>query len=166
MNKEEAYKIVYDDIIVNGPNLFQGVYDAKNGNTHFIYGIATVMEYIAIKTGNDEKDWDDFQDLFFKNMEESESKAMQNWVSVDFATPPISKKGKIYSNPVLCVVDNRGLNYNGRPDEASQGKRFIKIARYNTVMERFEVPGTAHRVTHWMLLPELPDEEQEHEEEE
>ena len=45
MNKSEAYKMVFDDLIQC--NLFRGIYDAKNGNKYFMYGIATVIEYIA-----------------------------------------------------------------------------------------------------------------------
>ena len=45
LTKEEAYKIVYNDLC--GIGLFCGTYDAANGQETFMYGIETVMEVIA-----------------------------------------------------------------------------------------------------------------------
>lgn len=42
----EAYKMVYNDLINN-----RGVYDAKNGNRHFMYGVHSVMETVAYMAG-------------------------------------------------------------------------------------------------------------------
>lgn len=48
MNKEEAYKIVFDDLTREGGcDLFRGIYDAKNGKDSYMNGISLVMEYIA-----------------------------------------------------------------------------------------------------------------------
>ena len=69
MSKQEAYKIVLDDL--KQGSIFTGVHDAKNGNPHFMYGVACVMEQIAEIAG--EKD--EFTELFFGNMEKSREKA-------------------------------------------------------------------------------------------
>lgn len=80
MKKEEyekvmkaAYHLVYDDIVTSGPKMFRGHYDAKNGNNSFMYGICTVMEYIADKANPEV--YDEFSTLFVKNMNESEKGA-------------------------------------------------------------------------------------------
>ena len=80
MKKEEyekvmkaAYSLVYDDIVSSGPKMFRGHYDAKHGNNSFMYGICTVMEYIADKTSPEA--YDEFSTLFVKNMNESEKGA-------------------------------------------------------------------------------------------
>lgn len=62
---ENAYKTVLNDLIKC--NMFIGHFDAKNGNKHFMRGICTVMEFIAIQAG-----FENFTDLFYHNMEESE----------------------------------------------------------------------------------------------
>lgn len=73
MNKQEAFKIVLEDLTKCGCGLFVGQYDATNGNDKFMYGISTVMEYIAYKAGK--KEYEKFQDTFFENMEKSVDKA-------------------------------------------------------------------------------------------
>lgn len=70
---EAAYHLVYDDIVTKGPKMFRGHYDAKNGDCSFMYGICTVMEYIADKVSPDI--YDEFSTLFVKNMNESEKGA-------------------------------------------------------------------------------------------
>lgn len=62
-----AFKIVLEEL--KKINLFVGIYDAKNGNENFMYGISCVMECIANKAGDEE-----FSDLFLNNMCESERK--------------------------------------------------------------------------------------------
>lgn len=71
MTKQEAYKIVFNDLIKN--KMFCGHYDAKHGNEHFMYGILTVMEVIAI--GIDYQTSSDFEERFLKNLIKSEEKA-------------------------------------------------------------------------------------------
>lgn len=71
MNKSEAYKIVFDDLIQC--NLFKGIYDAKNGNEHYMYGISAVMEYIA--HGVSEECLEKFNEEFIQNMIASEEKS-------------------------------------------------------------------------------------------
>lgn len=58
------YKIVLEDL--RQVPLFAGKYDAKNGSEHFMFGILTVMEYIADKAGNKE-----YTDMFIDNMNKS-----------------------------------------------------------------------------------------------
>lgn len=68
MNKQEAYEIVYNDLL--NINMFTGKCDPVNGNTHFIHGISTVMEHIALIAGHSEE----YEELWFKNVHESERK--------------------------------------------------------------------------------------------
>ena len=71
---QEAYKIVLDDILNSGCGLMIGEYDAKNGSPQFMYGISTVMEYIAYKVS--EEEGNNFSELFTKNLIKSEEKAL------------------------------------------------------------------------------------------
>lgn len=52
--------------------MFRGEYDARCGNKSFMYGIATVMEYLAIKV--DEDFYREVSDTFIKNMVKSQEK--------------------------------------------------------------------------------------------
>ena len=49
---KKAYQMVFDDLY-NCP-MFQGKYDAINGNPHFMSGISTVMEVIAYRAYDDD----------------------------------------------------------------------------------------------------------------
>ena len=69
MTKQELYKLVFDDLMNNGPDLFKGMYDAVNGGEDFMDGISTVIEYIANNVS--EKCGDEFNTLFFDNMSKS-----------------------------------------------------------------------------------------------
>ena len=71
-DEKEAYKIVLEDLTKCGCGLFVGQYDAKNGKAEFMYGISTVMEHIAYKSGK--KEYEEFSKTFFENMEKSEKK--------------------------------------------------------------------------------------------
>lgn len=77
MTKQDAYRIVYNDILNCGCGLFQGKFDARNGNDKFMYGINTVMELIAYNVS--EQDYEDFQEIWHKNFEKSLDKARQKW---------------------------------------------------------------------------------------
>lgn len=68
--KKNAYKTVLRDMMLNVPDMFKGVYDARNGNDSFMYGIQTVMEYIA--SSIDENYHQIFSDMFTRNMVECE----------------------------------------------------------------------------------------------
>ena len=69
---KNAYKLVYDDM-VKSSGLFVGKFDAKNGNKEFMYGIGTVMEFIALSAG--EQTYDDFEKIWFENFEKSLDKS-------------------------------------------------------------------------------------------
>ena len=68
MDKSEAYKIVFDDLIQC--DLFKGIYDAKHGNEQYMYGISAVMECIA--QGVSDECYESFNNKFINNMLESE----------------------------------------------------------------------------------------------
>lgn len=72
MKLEDAYKTVFKDMKENGPDLFFGCYDAVNGSELFMFGVSTVMEFIAYKVG--EETYSEFEDEFLANMEKSEKK--------------------------------------------------------------------------------------------
>lgn len=69
MNKKEAYRIVFNDILNSGIDLFIGKYDAKHGSQKFMFGISTVMEHLAFNTS--EQDYEEFSELFLRNMLDS-----------------------------------------------------------------------------------------------
>lgn len=69
----DAYKMVLEDMINSECGLLVGKYDARNGGKQFMFGVSTVMEWIASRVGNDTLD--EFENLFLKNMLESERKA-------------------------------------------------------------------------------------------
>ena len=73
MTVQEAYSIVLNDILNSECGMFVGNYDAKNGSDKFMYGISTVMEYIAYKVSDEQGN--KFVDLFLKNMVASEQKS-------------------------------------------------------------------------------------------
>lgn len=71
MDLHKAYEMVFNDMMEIGPNLFKGNYDSKNGNKNFMYGIFTVMEFIAFGAGKEEE----FDNVFIKNMIKNEERA-------------------------------------------------------------------------------------------
>ena len=70
---QDAYRIVFNDMMNSDCGLLIGKYDAKNGNEKYMFGVDTVMEWIAYKVS--EAQGDDFSELFTKNMVESQKKA-------------------------------------------------------------------------------------------
>lgn len=68
MSKEEAYKIVLDDLMKIG--LFRGEHDSEHGNVNYLLGISTVMDYIAYQVG--EEEYDKHLKMFCENLEKSE----------------------------------------------------------------------------------------------
>ena len=76
MNKSEAYKIVFDDLM--NVNMFKGIYDATydEKTNNFIYGIQTVMENIAY--GVSEECYDEFSNMFLANVISSKEGANEN----------------------------------------------------------------------------------------
>ena len=73
MNKQEAYRIVLDDLM--NVNMFKGIYDATydEKTNNYIYGIQTVMENIAY--GVSEDCYDEFSKMFLANVISSQEEA-------------------------------------------------------------------------------------------
>ena len=92
MTKQDAYKIVYNDILNRDIGLFLGRFDAKNGKSEFMYGIATLMDFIAYESS--EADYDDFQEIWFENFQKSIDKAKEIW----YTLVTIKKGDKNYEN--------------------------------------------------------------------
>lgn len=69
--KPEAYKLVFDELIKC--DMFKGIYDAKNGNADYMYGILAIMENIALNVSED--CYEKFTTEFTKNMIDSKHKA-------------------------------------------------------------------------------------------
>ena len=71
MEKTEIYKTVLKDLAEC--SMFLGIYDAKNGSEQFMYGILTVMEFIAYNCG--EETYNEFEKIFLENLQKSVDKA-------------------------------------------------------------------------------------------
>lgn len=69
MSKEEIRQLVLE--MMKCP-MFRGEYDAKNGNEDFMYGVSTVMEYLAYRV--DDEFYQYVSDTFIHNMVKSEEK--------------------------------------------------------------------------------------------
>ena len=72
MAKEEIRQLVLE--MMECP-LFRGEYDAKNGSESFMYGIATVMEYLASLV--DDTFYQKVSDTFTHNMAKSQEKVQK-----------------------------------------------------------------------------------------
>ena len=70
MELKKAYQMVFDDLCEC--RMFQGHYDAFNGNEHFMRGIETVMEVIA-QRGHNAEFAEQFAGVFASNVERSKS---------------------------------------------------------------------------------------------
>ena len=55
-------------------DLFNGIYDAKNGDEQFMYGIEIIMEYLAVNISDEY--FAEFCDTFAKNMLKSLEKTL------------------------------------------------------------------------------------------
>jgi hypothetical protein len=69
MTEDDAFYIVFKDL-TKDEGLFTGRYDARYGNKHYMYGINSVMEYIAYRVGED--CFNAFNKHFTNNMIKSE----------------------------------------------------------------------------------------------
>lgn len=69
MTKEDIRQLVLE--MMECP-MFRGVYDAKHGNESFMYGISTVMEYLASRVGD--TFYQEVSDVFTHNMVKSQKK--------------------------------------------------------------------------------------------
>lgn len=70
---QDAYRIVFNDMMNSGCGMLVGNYDAKNGSAEYMHGVLMVMEWIAYRVSDPQGD--DFSDLFVKNLIKSEKKA-------------------------------------------------------------------------------------------
>lgn len=75
MTKRDAYRIVYNDILNRDMKMFLGSFDAVNGTDDFIFGVATVMEFIALESS--EADCDSYQKIFSDNFQKSVDRAKE-----------------------------------------------------------------------------------------
>lgn len=71
--KKAMLKEVIDELMATC-NLFNGIYDAKNGNEHFMYGVSTVLTALAFRVS--EEYADEVEETFFENMEKSQKKVL------------------------------------------------------------------------------------------
>lgn len=71
--KKAMLKEVIDELMAM-PGIFNGTYDAKNGNEHFMYGVSTVLTALAFKIS--EEYADEVEETFFKNMKKSQKKVL------------------------------------------------------------------------------------------
>ena len=71
-NEKQTMQKVIETLIQNG-GLFAGNYDAVNGNPEFMYGISTLLEYLAYSV--DENFGNKVEEIFIKNMLKSEKKS-------------------------------------------------------------------------------------------
>lgn len=69
MTKEDIRQLVLE--MMECP-MFRGEYDAKHGNESFMYGISTVMEYLASRVGD--AFYQGVSDVFTHNMVKSQEK--------------------------------------------------------------------------------------------
>lgn len=72
---KDAYRIVFNDMMNSECGLLVGKYDAENGDKKFMYGINTVMEWIAYRAS--EKQGEEFSAMFLDNMTESQEKVRE-----------------------------------------------------------------------------------------
>lgn len=75
MTKRDAYRIVYNDILNRDAKMFLGSFDAVNGTDDFMFGVATVMEFIALESS--EADHESYQEIFSDNYQKSVDRAKE-----------------------------------------------------------------------------------------
>ena len=68
-NEKQTVRKIVRAIMQNG-GFFAGNYDAVNGNPEFIYGISSLLEYLAYSV--DENLGNEVEEVFIKNMIKSE----------------------------------------------------------------------------------------------
>ena len=69
-NEKEVLKNIIEEM--KRCDMFEGRYDAKNGNSEFMHGILTVMECLAYRVSDEYGD--NFSDTFIQNLIISEQK--------------------------------------------------------------------------------------------
>ena len=76
--KQTIRKVI--ETIIQSDGLFAGNYDAKNGNSDFMYGISSLLEYLAYAVDADLGN--EVEDIFAENMLKSE-KVLTNHLKRD-----------------------------------------------------------------------------------
>lgn len=71
-NEKQTMRKIIETIMQNG-GLFAGDYDAVNGNPEFMYGISSLLEYLAYLV--DENFGDEVEETFIENMLKSEKRS-------------------------------------------------------------------------------------------
>lgn len=66
--KQTIRKVI--ETIIQSDGLFAGSYDAENGNSDFMYGISSLLEYLAYAVDADLGN--EVEDIFTENMLKSE----------------------------------------------------------------------------------------------
>lgn len=66
--KQTMQKVI--ETIIQSDGLFAGNYDAENGNSDFMYGISSLLEYLAYAVDADLGN--EVEDIFVENMLKSE----------------------------------------------------------------------------------------------
>lgn len=69
--KQTMRKVI--ETIIQRDGLFAGNYDAENGNSDFMYGISSLLEYLAYSVDTDFGN--EVEDIFAENMLKSEKKS-------------------------------------------------------------------------------------------
>lgn len=91
MTKEDIRQLVLE--MMECP-MFRGEYDAKHGNESFMYGISTVMEYLASRVGD--AFYQGVSDVFTHNMvkksRESSGPTMRVGLLFGGALPVVSRR--------------------------------------------------------------------------
>lgn len=72
-NEKEMLKGIIEEM--RECNMFNGIYNAKNGSVQFMYGISTVMECLAYRVSDEYGD--SFSDTFVNNLIASEQKVKE-----------------------------------------------------------------------------------------
>ena len=72
-NEKEMLKGIIEEM--RECNMFNGIYNAKNGSTQFMYGISIVMECLAYRVSDEYGD--SFSDTFVNNLIASEQKVKE-----------------------------------------------------------------------------------------
>lgn len=72
-NEKEILKGIIEEM--RECNIFNGIYNAKNGSVQFMYGISTVMECLAYMVSDEYGD--SFSDTFINNLIASEQKVKE-----------------------------------------------------------------------------------------
>lgn len=140
MNVKKIYRLVYDDLIKNGPALFRGIYDAENGSETFMHGIETVIEYIAYNADRTYELADSYNEMFINGIRNSDE---YRWHDM--------RKGE--GNPehggaYLCLIETRKMD-----------GFFYDIREYHRIFGWFKDFKKDGRIAAWKKIERCEDDE-------